>query len=133
MTGRPGNPNIANQGKKFVKGDKRINKNGRPRKWISEMKDSGYSLSEITDAIQVLISLEPAKLEEIRTNPQSTVLEITIAAAILRSIQRGDLDSIETLITRVYGKPKEKIEADVQITNHTIKLKFGNTEEDAQE
>lgn len=133
MAGRPGNPNIQNQGKKFVKGDKRINKNGRPRKWISDMKDSGYSLSEITDAIQVLISLEPAKLEEIRTNPQSTVLEITIASAILRSIQRGDLDSIETLITRVYGKPKEKVEADINITNHVIKLKFGNTEEDAQE
>ena len=133
MAGRPGNPNIQNQGKKFVKGDKRINKNGRPRKWISEMKDSGSSLSEITDAIQVLISLEPAKLEEIRTNPQSTVLEITIASAILRSIQRGDLDSIETLITRVYGKPKEKVEADINITNHAIKLKFGNTEDDAQE
>jgi hypothetical protein len=133
MTGRPGNPNIANQGKKFVKGDKRINKNGRPRKWISEIKDQGYTLSEITDAIQVLISLEPAKLEEIRNNPQSTVLEITIAAAILRSIQRGDLDSIETLITRVYGKPKEKIEQDINITNHVIKLKFGNTEEDAEE
>lgn len=133
MAGRPGNPNIKNLGKKFEKGDKRINKNGRPRKWISDIKDTGYSLSEITDAIQVLISLEPAKLDEIRTNPQSTVLEITIAAAILRSIERGDLDSIETLITRVYGKPKEKVEADIQITNHTIKLKFGNNEEETNE
>ena len=126
---RPGNPNIGQQGKKFVKGDKRINKNGRPRKWISEMKDSGYSLSEITDAIQVLISLETSKLDEIRMNPQSTVLEITIASAILRSIEKGDLDSIETLITRVYGKPKEKVEADINITNHVIKLKFGNNED----
>jgi hypothetical protein len=125
----PGNPNIGQQGKKFVKGDKRINKNGRPRKWISEMKDSGYSLSEITDAIQVLISLEPDKLQEIRHNPQSTVLEITIASAIIKSIQKGDLDSIETLITRVFGKPKEKIEQDINITNHVIKLKFGNNED----
>lgn len=133
MAGRPGNPNIQNQGKKFTKGDARINRKGRPRKWISEMKDSGYSLSEITDAIQVLISLEPAKLEEIRNNPESTVLEITIAAAVLRSIQRGELDSIETLITRVYGKPKEKVEADIQITNHVIKLKFGNTDGEESE
>jgi hypothetical protein len=125
----PGNPNIQNQGKRFVKGDKRINKNGRPRKWISEIKDQGYTLSEITDAIQVLISLEPDKLQEIRTNPQSTVLEITIASAIIRSIQKGDLDSIETLITRVFGKPKEKIEQDINITNHVIKLKFGNGEQ----
>jgi len=53
-----GNPNIQNQGKKFTKNDSRINKKGRPRKWITEIKDQGYALSEITDAIQVLISLD---------------------------------------------------------------------------
>ena len=133
MAGRPGNPNIQNQGKKFVKGDKRINKSGRPRKWISEIKDQGYALSEITDAIQVLISLDTEQLHEIRNNPKSTVLEITIAAAIIRSIQAGNLDSLETLMTRVFGKPKEKIEQDINITNHVIKLKFGNGEEDSEQ
>lgn len=125
-----GNPNIQNQGKRFVKGDKRINKSGRPRKWISEIKDQGYALSEITDAIQVLISLDTEQLHEIRNNPKSTVLEITIAAAIIRSIQAGNLDSIETLMTRVFGKPKEKIEQNINITNHVIRLKFGNTDEE---
>ena len=135
MAGRPGNPNIQNQGKRFVKGDKRINKNGRPRKWISDMKDSGYSLSEVTDAIQVLVSLEPSKLEEIRTNPNSTVLEITIASAIITSIKRGDLNSLETLLSRVFGKPKQQVdvEANVNITNHVIKLKFGNTDGEENE
>ena len=128
-----GNPNIGQQGKKFVKGDARINKNGRPRKWISEIKDQGYSLSEITDAIQVLISLEPNKLQEIKHNPQSTVLEITIAAAIIKSIQNGDLSSLETLMTRVFGKPKEKIEQDIKITNQVIKLKFGNDDNNTNE
>jgi hypothetical protein len=130
MAGKVGNPNIQNQGKRFVKGDKRINKNGRPRKWISEMKDSGYSLSEVTDAIQVLVSLEPSKLEEVRTNPNSTVLEVTIASAIINSIKRGDLSSLETLLSRVFGKPKQQmdIDAKVDITNHVIKLKFGNTD-----
>ena len=124
-----GNPNIQNQGKKFTKNDTRINKKGRPRKWITEIKDQGYALSEITDAIQVLISLDVEQLQEIRNNPKSTVLEITISAAIIKSIQRGDLDSIETLITRVFGKPREKLEADINITNHVIRLKFGNTED----
>ena len=130
MAGRPGNPNIQNHGKRFEKGDKRINKNGRPRKWISDMKDSGYSLSEVTDAIQVLVSLEPAKLEEVRTNPNSTVLEITIASAIMNSINRGDLNSLETLLSRVYGKPKQQVDVDakIDITSHVIKLKFGNTD-----
>ena len=132
MAGRPGNPNIQNQGKKFVKGDKRINKSGRPRKWISEIKDQGYALSEITDAIQVLISLDTEQLHEIRNNPKSTVLEITIAAAIIRSIQAGNLDSLETLMTRVFGKPKQSVDIDakVDITNHVIKLRFGNSDEE---
>jgi len=108
--------------------DPRRNLKGRPRKWISEMKEQGYALSEITDAIQVLISLDLQQLQEIRTNPTSTVLEVTIASAIMRSIQKGDLDSIETLITRVFGKPKEKIEQDINVTSHIIKLKFGNTD-----
>ena len=119
--------------KDFRKNPQNINRKGRPRKWISEIKGQGYTLSEITDAIQVLISLEPEQLTEIRTNPKSTVLEITIAAAILKSIQKGDLESIETLITRVYGKPKEKIQQDINITNHTIKLKFGNEKGDEQQ
>ena len=108
--------------------DPRRNLKGRPRKWISEIKQQGYSLSEITDAIQVLISLDLQQLQEIRNNPASTVLEVTIASAIIRSIQKGDLDSIETLITRVFGKPKEKIEQDINVTSHIIKLKFGNTD-----
>jgi hypothetical protein len=108
--------------------DPRRNLKGRPRKWISEIKEQGYALSEITDAIQVLISLDLEQLQQIRTNSSSTVLEVTIASAIIKSIQKGDLDSIETLITRVFGKPKEEIKQDINITNHVIKLKFGNSD-----
>lgn len=115
-------------GKGFDKNPQNINRKGRPRKWISDIKDKGYTLSEITDAIQVLISLEPDKLKEIKSNATSTALEVSIAAAILKSISKGDLDSIETLITRVYGKPKEKVEQNIQITNRVIKLKFGDEE-----
>lgn len=113
-------------GKGFDKRPENINRKGRPRKWISEMKDQGYSLSEVTDAIQVLISLDVEKLQEVKSNPKSTVLEITIASAIMKSIQKGELDSIETLLTRVFGKPKDTIQADIKVTNQIIKLKFGN-------
>lgn len=123
------NPNIQNQGKKFVKGDPRINRKGRPRVFISKMKEQGYTLSEVQDAMQVLMSMSPEELSEIRNNPQATVLEVSIASAIMTSIKKGDLFSLETLLTRVYGKPKEKLEADINVTNHVIKLKFGNTED----
>lgn len=106
------------------------NPNGRPRKFISQLKKEGYKQSEIFDAIQVLISMQPDELNNVRLNPKATVLEITIASAILKSIEKGELDSLETLLTRIYGKPKEKVEQEINVTNHVIKLKFGNAEEE---
>lgn len=106
------------------------NPNGRPRKFISQLKKEGYKQSEIFDAIQVLISMQPDELEAVKLNPKATVLEITIASAILKSIKNGDLSSLETLLTRVFGKPKEKVEQEINVTNHVIKLKFGNAEEE---
>jgi hypothetical protein len=105
------------------------NPNGRPRKFISQLKKEGYKQSEIFDAIQVLISMQPDELYYVRENPKSTVLEITIASAIIKSIKDGNLDSLETLLTRVFGKPKEKVEQEINVTNHVIKLKFGNGED----
>ena len=127
------NMNLHKSGKKFEKNDPRINRNGRPRKFISKLKETGYTQSEILDAIQVLISLNNEELRGIKNNQDSTVLEQTIASAILLSIQKGDLNTLETLLTRVYGKPKEKIEQDIKITSHVIKLKFGNTNEQEQD
>jgi hypothetical protein len=127
------NMNLHKSGKKFEKNDPRINRNGRPRKFISKLKETGYTQSEILDAIQVLISLNNEELRGIKNNQDSTVLEQTIASAILLSIQKGDLNTLETLLTRVYGKPKEKIEQDIKITSHVIKLKFGNTDEQEQD
>ena len=118
----------------FKKGeDKRRNIKGRPRKFILELKDQGYKLSEVTDSIEVLISMTEEELTDIFNNPNSTVLEKVVTSAILKSIKRGDLISIETLLNRAYGKPKEKIEQDIKITNHTIKLRFGNMDDDKKE
>jgi hypothetical protein len=113
----------------FKKGeDKRRNINGRPRKFILELKDQGYKLSEVTDSIEVLISMTEEELTDIYNNPNSTVLEKVVSSAILKSIKRGDMTSIETLLNRAYGKAKEKVEQEITINSHNIKLKFGNND-----
>lgn len=95
--------------KPFKKGEV-ANPNGRPRKYVSELRAQGYKLAEVNDAIQVLMSMTIDELKEVYTNPKATVLEKTIASAIRKSIEKGSLYSIETLLTRVYGKPKEQVD-----------------------
>ena len=102
--------NIQNiKGKGFESHPERINKNGRPRKYVSVLKDAGYRLSEINDTIQNMMAMDMDELKEVFDNPKATILEKTIATAMVKSLKKGSLYSIDTLLNRVYGKPKEQI------------------------
>jgi len=83
------------------------NPNGRPKKYVSLLKDAGYKLSEINDTIQTMMAMDLDELAQVFKNPKATILEKTIANAMRKSLEKGSLYSLETLLTRVYGKPKE--------------------------
>lgn len=74
------------------------------------MKVEGYKLHEINDTIQSMVSMTLEELKFVYENPNSTVLEKTIAGALRKSIDKGNLDSLGTLMDRVYGKPNEKLD-----------------------
>lgn len=97
------------------------NPNGRPRKYVSLLKEQGYKVSEINDTIQAMMSMDLEELKSVWDNPKATVLEKTIAAAMRKSLEKGSLYSLETLLTRVYGKPKEQV--DIQ-TDNRIEIVF---------
>jgi len=107
-------------GEKFEPGQSG-NPNGRPRKYVSQLKEQGYKLAEVNDCIQALMSMTVEELKEVWDNPKATVLEKTIAAAIKKSIEKGSLYSIETLLTRVYGKPMERTENKHEVSEIVIK------------
>ena len=86
------------------------NPNGRPRKYVSLLKDQGYKLSEINDSLMALLSMDLNELKDVFENPKATVLEKAVAGAIRKSIEKGSLYNIETIITRAMGKPKEQTE-----------------------
>ena len=89
-----------------------LNPNGRPRKYVCELKGMGYKLSEINDTIQVMMAMDMEELKAVFQNDKATVLEKTIANAMRKSLEKGSLYSLETLLTRVYGKPKETTSVD---------------------
>lgn len=105
---------------KFKKG-KSGNPNGRPRKFTTSLRDDGYRQSEINDTIQVMLAMTPEELKGVVGSPEATALELTIASAIRQSISKGNLASMETLITRVYGRPREYVDADIK-TDNTIRV-----------
>ena len=86
------------------------NPKGRPRKLVSLLKEQGYKLSEINDTLMALLSMDMTELKEAFENPSATVLEKAVAGAIRKSIEKGSLYNIETIITRAMGKPKEQTE-----------------------
>lgn len=110
---------------KFKKGQSG-NPNGRPRKYVSTLREQGYKLAEINDCIQVMMAMTVDELREAFENKNATVLEKTIAAAIKKSIEKGSLYSIETLLSRVYGKPKESM--DMEMSGEVVvTLNLNNT------
>jgi hypothetical protein len=110
--------NILNQG--FHTNPERINKNGRPRKYVTLLKENGYKLSEINDTIQSMMAMTTDELKEIFIDESSTILEKTIANAMKKSIDKGSLYSLETLLTRVYGRPSEQSNIDIKSDNKIV-------------
>lgn len=93
-----------------VKKGQVLNPYGQPRKYVSTLIKDGYKKAEVNDTIQALISMNVDEIKEVLTNDKATILEKTVASALIKSISRGDLSSIESLINRVYGKPKDHVE-----------------------
>lgn len=94
---------------KFTKGQSG-NPNGRPRKFVTTLKDIGYKRSEINDTIQAMMAMDKDELTDVFKNPKATMLELTIASAMKKSIEKGSLYSIETLLSRAFGMPKQEVE-----------------------
>jgi len=105
------NPNVQANLTPFAKGnDDRRNMNGRPRKYVSLLKEQGYKLSEINDTIQAMMSMDLEELNNVWNNNKATILEKTIAGAMVKSLKNGSLYSLDTLMNRVFGKPKEQVD-----------------------
>jgi hypothetical protein len=49
------------------------------------------------------------ELHEVFTNPNATILELSIAKSLVKGIERGNIYTLNELLNRIIGKPKETI------------------------
>lgn len=112
------------------------NPKGRPKKPVLQLKVEGYKLHEINDTIQMMVSLTADELKKIWENPNSTILERTIASSLKKGIEKGNLDSVETLLNRVYGKPNEKLDITTdgqKINEPKVQIEIIRTDKDGKD
>ncbi len=101
------------------------NPKGQPRKLATQLKIIGYTKAEAAKTIEAMLAMNILELKEMFENPNATILEKTIAAALKRSLEKGSLYSIDTLLNRTHGKSTEMVQ--VQSDNITeIKLTYGD-------
>ena len=81
---------------------------------MNTLKAQGYKLGEINDVINVAMSMTAEQLSEVVADKSRTILEQTVAAALLKSLKNGSLYSLDSVITRAHGYPTESVNANVQ-------------------
>jgi tmRNA-binding protein len=96
------------------------NPNGRPKKLVTLMKEVGYTKSQVEQTMVTMMGLSRKELEKIDKGEDYTILERTIAGALLKGHDKNSLFNLEMLLSRAQGKPKETI--DQNITEKSIKI-----------
>jgi len=96
------------------------NPNGRKPKFVTLLKNEGYSQSEVNETILQMLSLTEQELNIVAENHSATILELTISRALLNSAKKGSLYALESLLNRSIGLPK--ITQDVSIESKEIRI-----------
>ena len=100
------------------------NPQGQPRKYVSSLKHLGYKLVEINDCIQNLLGMDAEELQTVTDNEKATILEKLIAGALQKSLRGNDIEILEPLLSRVYGKPKQSVEVTTEQPQKQIIFNF---------
>lgn len=94
------------------------NPKGRKPKFVTTFQKEGYSQSEVNDIILQMLSMTGTELQQVTENESSTVLEITIARALLNGAKKGSLYAMESLLNRSVGLPK--VTQDITVENREV-------------
>ena len=115
----------------FKKG-KSGNPGGRPRKFISTLKDEGYTMSQISDTMKVLMVCDESEITAAKDDQTLTIIERTVAAVLLKCMKDGDMKPVETILSRVFGQPKQEMQLDIDLQQPLFPDVLVNQKKDSQ-
>lgn len=95
---------------------------GRPRKLVNALKHEGYKFAQIKDCMEKMIAMQEDELEEARDNKDSTVLEIILANALLKSFGTGEYKVILDLMQKMYGDKVDVTSGGDKITSVSVEI-----------
>jgi hypothetical protein len=111
---------------KWQSGQPSPNPTGRPKKLLSQLKEIGYTKSQVEDTMLSMLTMTRKELEKIDKGDEFTILERIIAGTLVKSHDKNSLFNLEILLTRSQGKPRETIDQTITTKDYTITLDLNN-------
>jgi hypothetical protein len=99
------------------------NPNGRPKsmetiisEYFLDEKNMKLTKSQVQDIIKVILSKNRNDLTDLANNEELPFWIALIAKKAKRDFEKGSIHILDVLFDRVYGKPKEEVDTNINIT-----------------
>lgn len=116
-------------GKTFKKGQSG-NPNGRPKKILRILKDSGYTKADVLHAFEQMGWKDEKQINKILQDKKSPAIVLVIAQAFVKAIRTGEYRYVNEIMQYSIGKPVEEHKHEI---DGTIIFKVGYKKPDGEE
>lgn len=99
------NPPKEHQFKKGVSG----NPAGRPKDKLGEAMRM-LTAESFAEMANIIIKGQISDLQDVMKNTKHSVIQKVIASTVIKMMQKGDIHALDTLLNRLVGKVKERVE-----------------------
>jgi hypothetical protein len=80
------------------------------------------TLEHIEEVADIILDGNIEKLKQLAANPETSVLKMWLAKAAAEGIRKGDLSSLETILSRVMGRPRNSVDVAMDPEKNKIEI-----------
>lgn len=79
-------------------------------------------MQNIEEVAEVILDGNIEALKALASNPDSSVMKVWMAKAAATGIQKGDLTSLEVILSRILGRPRTSVDVAMDPDKATIRV-----------